>query len=65
MTTFVRSAIAAALLALLLTGCDRFVSTEPPPTYNSPTLETARAISGSASSEPAAPAASAASGTTK
>lgn len=39
---------AAGLIAVLaLGGCERFQQKEPPPTYSSTTLDTARAISGS------------------
>lgn len=65
MTKIFRSTMAAALMALLLSGCDRFMSTEPPPTYNSSTLDTARAISGSASPASAMLPGSAASGATR
>lgn len=60
MTTTIRTATAAALFAVLLPGCDRLKSTEPPPTYRSTTLDTAQEISGTAPSAPAASAASAA-----
>lgn len=47
------AAVAAAFL-LLLSGCDRLSSSEPPPTYESPTVGVAREISG-VSAAPAAP----------
>jgi hypothetical protein len=47
-----RLAVAVAL-PLLLSACDRMRSTEPPPSYESPTVGAAREIAGS----PAAPAA--------
>jgi hypothetical protein len=39
-------AAAAAALMLLLSGCDKLRSTEPPPSYESPTVGAAREISG-------------------
>jgi hypothetical protein len=39
------AAVTAGLL-LLLPGCDRMWSTEPPPTYESPTVGVAREIGG-------------------
>lgn len=56
------AAATVGLLILLLSGCDQLRSTEPPPTYESPTVGVAREIGG-AQATPAAtpPSASAAS----
>lgn len=48
------AAIAAAFM-LLLSGCDRLSSSEPPPTYESPTVGVAREISGVSATPAATP----------
>jgi hypothetical protein len=54
-------AAATAALLLLLSGCDQLRSSEPPPTYESPTVGVAREIGGvqatPAATAPSAPAA--------
>jgi hypothetical protein len=56
-----RPALATAALLLLLSGCDKLRSTEPPPSFESPTVGAAREISGvqatPAATRPSAPAA--------
>lgn len=39
-------AVATVVLFVLLSGCDQLRSTEPPPTYESPTVGAAREIGG-------------------
>jgi hypothetical protein len=57
-----QQALAMAALLLLLSGCDKMRSTEPPPSFESPTVGAAREISGvqatPAATPPSAPAAS-------
>lgn len=55
------AALAAAAL-MLLAGCDKMRSTEPPPSFESPTVGVAREI-GAAQETPRATPASAAAGT--
>ncbi len=54
--------VAALPMALLLCACDKLQQQGPPPTYQSPTLDVARSISGS---EPAAPTSAASGAATK
>jgi hypothetical protein len=46
-------AAATAALFLLLSGCDKLRSTEPPPSFESPTVGVAREISGVTATPPA------------
>ncbi len=55
-------AATAAATLLLLSACDKLQSTEPPPSFQSPTVGVAQEIGGAAPSEPAAPPRGAASG---
>jgi hypothetical protein len=50
----VRAATAAATL-LLLSGCDKLRSTEPPPSFQSPTVGVAQEIGGTQASPAATP----------
>jgi hypothetical protein len=52
--------VAASLMGLLLCACDKLQQQGPPPTYQSPTLEVARSISGAAPEAPASAASGAA-----
>lgn len=50
------SAAATAGLLLLLSGCDRLRSTEPPPSFQSPTVGVAQEISAGPATPAATPA---------
>lgn len=51
---FVLAAVTTAFL-LQLSGCDKMRSTEPPPSFESPTVGVARDIGGASASPAAAP----------
>lgn len=55
-------AATAAATLLLLSACDKLRSTEPPPSFQSPTVGVAQEIGGTQASPAATPPATAASG---
>jgi hypothetical protein len=57
-----RRAAAAAATLLLLSACDKLRSTEPPPSFQSPTVGVAQEIGGTPASPAATPPTTAASG---